>query len=554
VSSPCVRASSPPLPVHVRVRVHRPPSRPGGGQCERVPAQALFPPLPSLSLSPSPSPSPWTRRSTPMALKGATVALVGRILLAAALCLSPAARVEAAAAALVDAATKIDFDDRLGSLPLFGVGCRKKGPIKVYSVGMYGDERSKAAVGSLPKSNPSGALSALQESLKASEVTTFLLKMNFKVGAEKMAEAIAESVAPRTSDQGAVETLKKLILDGVVAKGAATPGTELRFDCLADGGVKVSVDGREVGSASGLSRAFCDVFLDDKGVSPSFRESVVENCCEVASVSSTAAGAAGGLGQSSHGHGSKRVKRRFKLPKLPYAYNALQPVISERTLRAHHLKHNAKYVDTVNRLISEADHRTRHLSLVQIVKNGQIQQSNPTLYKNACQCWNHAFYWKCMAGSGGGGEPKGLLVDAIRRDFGSVDGFRREMQSASMRAFGSGWTWLGYNKKERKLEIILTSGAGNPLLDGIVPVLAVDMWEHAYYLDYQERRDEYVDGFFDRLVNWKFAEKNLKHAMGRGFVPDVVHKVSHLGLPLAAAAFSANYLKHTAIRILFRQS
>ena len=124
---------------------------------------------------------------------------------------SPISNVEGAA--LVDSATKISFDDTLNGLQLFGVGCRKKGPIKVYSVGMYSDENAKSNISSLPKSNTSGALSTLRTLLQSSKVTTFLLKMNFKVGAEKMADAIAESVAPRTADKGAVDTLKKLILD-----------------------------------------------------------------------------------------------------------------------------------------------------------------------------------------------------------------------------------------------------------------------------------------------------------------------------------------------------
>ncbi|KAL7526960.1 hypothetical protein ACHAWF_006362, partial [Thalassiosira exigua] len=180
--------------------------------------------------------------------------------------------------ALVDPATKIKFDDILGHLSLFGVGVRKKGPIKVYSLGMYSDAEAKEKMSSLSKSDKSGALSNLRSSMIATNQTTFLLKMNFKVGAEKMAGAIAESVNPRSSDKAAVETLKKLILDGVAAKGAATPGTVLRFDCSEEG-VKVSVDSTEIGTAPGLRQAFCDVFLDDKGVSPAFRNSCFENCC-----------------------------------------------------------------------------------------------------------------------------------------------------------------------------------------------------------------------------------------------------------------------------------
>jgi len=200
---------------------------------------------------------------------------IGLAIVAVALSLFPEVD---AAAALIDSATKIKFDDNLGGLPLFGVGVRKKGPIKVYSVGMYSDAEAKSSISTIPKSDKDGALSALRNSLKSTDQTTFLLKMNFKVGAEKMASAIADGVNPRASDKTAVETLKKLILDGVASKGAATPGTVLQFDCSEEG-VKVSVDGSEIGTAPGLRQAFCDVFLDDKAVSPAFRNSCVENCC-----------------------------------------------------------------------------------------------------------------------------------------------------------------------------------------------------------------------------------------------------------------------------------
>ncbi|KAL3771248.1 hypothetical protein ACHAW5_006657 [Stephanodiscus triporus] len=181
-----------------------------------------------------------------------------------------------AVAAMIDPATKITFDDRLGSLNLFGVGVRKKGPIKVYSVGMYSDVEAKAAVSS--KSNRADAISALRDSVKSTPQTSFVLKMNFKVGAEKMAGAIAESILPRTSNRAAVDTLKQLILDGVASKGAATPGTVLRFDCSKEG-VKVSVDGSVIGTAPSLQHAFCDVFLDDNCVSPALQNSCIENCC-----------------------------------------------------------------------------------------------------------------------------------------------------------------------------------------------------------------------------------------------------------------------------------
>lgn len=142
-------------------------------------------------------------------------------------------------------------------------------------MGMYSGEDAKESIAKIPKSD---ALSTLSETISASNVTTFVLKMNFKVGAEKMAAAIAESVNPRANDKVQVETLKKLILDGVAAKGAATPGTTLQFDC-SDEGVKVSVDSKEIGVAPGLKKAFCEVYLDDNCVSPALRNSCVENCC-----------------------------------------------------------------------------------------------------------------------------------------------------------------------------------------------------------------------------------------------------------------------------------
>ncbi|KAL7518749.1 hypothetical protein ACHAWX_003559 [Stephanocyclus meneghinianus] len=149
---------------------------------------------------------------------------------------------------------------------------------KVYSVGMYSDDHAKSKLSSIPKFNKADAISKLRLSLKSASATMFVLKMNFKVGAEKMASAIAESVEPRTSEKGAVEMLKKLILDGISSKGAAVPGTILQFECSNDG-VKVSVDSKEIGIAPGLCQAFCDVYLDDKTVSPALRESCIENCC-----------------------------------------------------------------------------------------------------------------------------------------------------------------------------------------------------------------------------------------------------------------------------------
>lgn len=184
--------------------------------------------------------------------------------------------------AMTDVSTGIPFASKLKELNLFGVGVRKKGPIKVYSVGMYCSDAVRESLSTLSRSADKGkqALAALLDGAKESE-TSFVLKMNFKVGAKKMASAIAESVAPRHSSSSEVEDLKSLIFAGVSEKGAAVKGTVLQFDCNPETGVEVSVDGKEQGAvaSSELAKAFCGVYLDDNCVSPALRESILENCC-----------------------------------------------------------------------------------------------------------------------------------------------------------------------------------------------------------------------------------------------------------------------------------
>lgn len=182
---------------------------------------------------------------------------------------------------MTDKATGIAFAPKNGSLQIMGVGVRKKGPIKVYSVGMYGEESLKLKLASIPKTEKAKALETLQRGAKDSgSKTTFLLQMSFKVGAEKMANAIAESVAPRhTGSSQDIDDMKKLILDGV-PNGAAVKGTTFEFSCDSDG-VAVAVNGKTQGSVAspGLARAFCDVYLDSNCVSPSLRESCLDHCC-----------------------------------------------------------------------------------------------------------------------------------------------------------------------------------------------------------------------------------------------------------------------------------
>lgn len=198
----------------------------------------------------------------------------------------------------------------------------------------------------------------------------------------------------------------------------------------------------------------------------------------------------------------------FVLPDLPYGYDALEPIIGEKTLRTHHLKHHAKYVNTANAII-EKDASLQDLSPEQIIGT---HQDNPSLFNNVAQSWNHNFYWHCMKPDGGGIPHEGMLADAINKDFGSYDKFVAEMETAALTTFGSGWAWLGYDGKKQKLVVTKTTGAGNPLTDGIVPILTIDVWEHAYYLDYQEKRPSYVHAFFAKLVNWEFAEMNFNTA------------------------------------------
>lgn len=184
--------------------------------------------------------------------------------------------------AMNDKATGIPFAPSLKELNLFGVGVRKKGPIKVYSVGMYCSEAVRESLSTISRTADKGkqALSGLMTGAREHD-TSFVLKMNMKVGAEKMASAIAESVAPRHNSAGEVDSLKSLIFAGVSQKGAAVKGTVLQFDCSPESGVDVSVDGKEQGNVAspGLAKAFCDVYLDDKCVSPALKDSILQNCC-----------------------------------------------------------------------------------------------------------------------------------------------------------------------------------------------------------------------------------------------------------------------------------
>lgn len=188
------------------------------------------------------------------------------------------------------------------------------------------------------------------------------------------------------------------------------------------------------------------------------------------------------------------------LPELPYAKNALVPYISEETLEFHFGKHHATYVTKLNGLISATEFENS--SLEEIVKNAPVGG----LFNNAAQVWNHTFYWNSLSPNGGG-EPTGDLANAIESAFGSPEEFRNKFTDSAVNNFGSGWTWL-VKKPDGTLEITNTANAGNPLTEGLLPVLTCDIWEHAYYIDYRNLRPKYLEAFWS-LVNWDFASSNL---------------------------------------------
>ncbi|MEM5517333.1 superoxide dismutase [Henriciella sp. AS95] len=198
----------------------------------------------------------------------------------------------------------------------------------------------------------------------------------------------------------------------------------------------------------------------------------------------------------------------FDLPDLPYSRDALAPHISEETLNFHHGKHHQAYVTNLNKLIDGTDMESK--SLEEIIKAAASDSSKAGLFNNAAQVWNHTFYWHSMK-PGGGGKPSGAIASKIDEDFGSYDKFAEEFKAAGGGQFGSGWAWLVL--KGGKLEIRKTPNAETPVTDdGATPLLTMDVWEHAYYLDYQNSRPNYMTAFLDNLVNWDFANQNLADA------------------------------------------
>ena len=194
----------------------------------------------------------------------------------------------------------------------------------------------------------------------------------------------------------------------------------------------------------------------------------------------------------------------FELPPLPYPEDALAPYLSGRTLSFHYGKHHRGYIDKVNELLKGTN--LAESSLKEIIKTTAGDEKSLAIFNNAAQAWNHTFYWKCMRPKGGG-APSGELDKKITAAFGSFENFKKEFTEAAATQFGSGWAWLTADGKS--LKVVKTSNAFTPLAYGQTPLLTIDVWEHAYYLDYQNRRKDYIEAFLDHLVNWDFVAENL---------------------------------------------
>ncbi|MEP4548213.1 MAG: Fe-Mn family superoxide dismutase [Saccharospirillum sp.] len=189
----------------------------------------------------------------------------------------------------------------------------------------------------------------------------------------------------------------------------------------------------------------------------------------------------------------------FELPELPYAINALEPHISQETLEYHHGKHHNTYVTKLNGLIPGTEFEGKSLEDI-------IKSSSGGVFNNSAQIWNHTFYWHSLSPNGGG-APTGALGEAINAKWGSFEAFQKEFDEKAVNNFGSSWTWLVKNS-DGSLEIVNTSNAGTPITEGQTPIITVDLWEHAYYIDYRNLRPKYLEAFW-KLANWDFAAENF---------------------------------------------
>lgn len=194
----------------------------------------------------------------------------------------------------------------------------------------------------------------------------------------------------------------------------------------------------------------------------------------------------------------------FELPSLPYANDALAPYMSSETLDFHHGKHHQTYVTNLNNLVKDSD--MQDATLEDIIVKSSKDSSMAGIFNNAGQHWNHILFWQCMKPNGGGAIPS-ELESRINSDFGSVDQFKEAFIQAGTTQFGSGWAWLAIDNG--KLVVTKSANASSPLVDGMKPILGCDVWEHSYYIDYRNKRPDYLKAFFDNLVNWEFVSSQL---------------------------------------------
>ncbi|MBN2588707.1 MAG: superoxide dismutase [Sedimentisphaerales bacterium] len=192
------------------------------------------------------------------------------------------------------------------------------------------------------------------------------------------------------------------------------------------------------------------------------------------------------------------------MPELPYAPNSLEPIITANTISYHYGKHHTAYVNNINKLIIGT--QFTGMSLEQIIKATSGKSDKVSIFNNAAQAWNHNFYWHSLKPKGGG-EPPAALKQKIEKSFGSVDKFKEALTQAATGQFGSGWAWLVADGDA--LKVVKTGNADNPMTQNLKPLLTIDVWEHAYYLDYQNKRADYVKGLLENLINWEFAAANL---------------------------------------------
>ena len=194
----------------------------------------------------------------------------------------------------------------------------------------------------------------------------------------------------------------------------------------------------------------------------------------------------------------------FELPKLDYSKSALAPIMSEETLDLHHGKHHQTYITNLNNFIKDTD--MSKMSLEEIIVSSSKDKSKAGIFNNASQHWNHIMFWKCMKPNGGGLMPE-KLKKRIEADFGSTDEFKKQFIQAGITQFGSGWCWLSI--KDNKLVVTKSPNAENPIIHNMKPILGCDVWEHSYYIDYRNKRPEYLDKFVENLINWDFVESLL---------------------------------------------